>query len=571
MGKVNRREFFEEVIAQREAHEQNLSLDKDQAYQRYVNKEMPKGLQKTTSTLNQYTGGWTIDEAVHLLRRTTFGVSPANVQTLLGMGMSAAVDNILTLPSTAPTPPLNNYNTVVTDPTIPLGQTWVNAPYDSTTAGQRNYSFKSWWIGQMLNQNMSIQEKMVLFWHNHFATEVLNVGDARKCYKLNAMFRANALGNFKTITKNVTLDPSMLVYLNGYLNTKTAPDENYGRELQELFTIGKGFTPIYGEDDVKAAAKVLTGWRINNTTVTSYFDSTKHETGNKIFTSYYGNYVVFGQTGSNGANEVDDLLNMIFSKQDVSLHICRKLYRCFVYYDIDSTVEANIIVPLAQILVNNNYNIKPVMETLLKSEHFYDMNSRYCFIRTPMDYLIGMFRTMKVTIPQSLSVDKTYAIWNYIRSYGSALAMDLGDPPNVSGWPSFYQSPDFYEIWINSTTLPKRMSFADMMLNSGFSAGTGTTIKIDVIDFAKSCTTPSDPNILMNFFIRYLLGLPISNTSMTAIKQSQLLSGQTSDYYWTNAWNNYIANPNTTNTNTVKTRLTNALTELMHLSELHLC
>lgn len=571
MGKVNRREFFEEVIAQREANNADISLDQDKTYQKYVNKSAPTGLNKTTSTLNQYSGSWTEDEVIHLLRRTTFGVKPTDVSTLLAMTMSQAVDKILTLPTSAPTPPLNNYNAVVADPTIPLGQTWVNAPYDSNTAGQRYYSFKSWWIGQMLNQDLSIQEKMVLFWHNHFATEVLTVGDARKSYKLNAMFRANALGNFKAIVKNVTLDPSMLVYLNGYLNTKTAPDENYGRELQELFTIGKGFTPIYDEDDIKAAAKVLTGWRINNTTVTSYFDSTKHETANKSFSSYYGNYVVLGKTGSAGAGEVDDLLYMIFRSHDTALHICRKLYRCFVYYDIDSTVETNIIAPLAALLVSNNYDIKPVLETLLKSEHFYDINSRACFIRTPLDYMVGMFRTMQVNIPTTISVDKTYTLWNYVRSYGSSLAMDLGDPPNVSGWPAFYQSPDFYEIWINSTTLPKRMAFADMMLNSGFSAGTGTTVKIDVIEFTKQCNNASDPNALIDFFVKYCLGLPLSAASKKALKDSQLLSGQTSDYYWTTAWTNYLSNPNTTNTNTVKTRLTNTLIELLRLPEHHLC
>lgn len=571
MGKVNRREFFEQVIAEREAHTQNISLDKDQVYQKYVNKGAPTGHNKTTSTLNPYTGTWTEVEAIHLLRRTTFGVKPADVSTLLGMTMSQAVDKILTLPTSAPNPPLNNYNAVVADPTVPLGQTWVNAPYDSTTTGQRYYSFKSWWLGQMLNQDLSILEKMVLFWHNHFATEVLTTGDARKSYKLNAMFRANALGNFKTIVKNVTLDPSMLVYLNGYLNTKTAPDENYARELQELFTIGKGFTPIYDEDDIKAAAKVLTGWRINNTTISSYFDSTKHDTSHKIFSSYYGNYVVMGQTGSAGANEVDDMLSMIFSKQDVALHICRKLYRCFVYYDIDSSTEANIIVPLAQILINNNYNIKPVLETLFKSEHFYDINSVACFIRTPLEYLVGMFRTMKITIPQTLTVDKTYAIWNYIRSYGNTLAMDLGDPPNVSGWPAFYQEPDYYEIWINSTTLPKRLSFADMMLSSGFSAGTGTTIKIDPIEFAKLCPNVGDPNSLIDFFVKYCLGLPLTANTKKAIKDSQLLSGQTSDYYWTTAWTNYVSNPTTSNTNTVKTRLTNTLIEILRLPEHHLC
>lgn len=569
MGKVNRREFFEEVIANREEH--SLNNAPDLVYKQYANKEIPKGLQKTTSTLNPYTGAWTEDEAIHLLRRTTFGVKPADVQTLLGMSVSQAVDTLLNVPTTAPTPPLNNYQAVVPDPTVPLGQTWVNAPYDSTTTGQRYYSFKSWWTGLMINQNMSILEKMVLFWHNHFATEVLTVGDARKSYKLNAMFRANALGNFKTLVKNVTLDPSMLVYLNGYLNTKTAPDENYARELQELFTIGKGFTPIWDEDDVKAAAKVLTGWRINNTTITSYFDSTRHDTTNKIFSSYYNYYVVVGKTGASGATEVDDLINMIFNKQDTALHICRKLYRYFVYYIIDSNTEANIIVPMAQTLVNNNFDIKPVLAELLKSEHFFDINSRACYIRNPLDFLIGMFRTMKIDIPSSMSVDKTYAIWNYIRSYGNTLALDLGDPPNVAGWPAYYQEPDFYETWINSNTLPKRMSFADMMLNSGFSAGTGTAIKIDVIEFAKQCPNVGDPNALVDFIVKYCLGLPLSTNTKKAIKESELLSGQTSDYYWTVAWTNYVSNPNTANTNTVKSRLISTIFEIIRLPESQLC
>ncbi|MBL7681853.1 MAG: DUF1800 domain-containing protein [Flavipsychrobacter sp.] len=569
MGKVNRREFLEDVIAKRE--EQTVGNTRDLAYEKYANKEIPKGLQKTTSTLSPYTGPWTEAHAIHLLRRTTFGVKPAEVQTLMGMTMSQAVDTLLNISTTAPAPPVNNYQAVVPDPTVPLGQPWVTAPYDSNTVGQRYYSFKSWWTSLMINQDMSILEKMTLFWHNHFATEVLTVGDARKSYKLNAMFRANALGNFKTLVKNVTLDPSMLVYLNGYLNTKTAPDENYGRELQELFTIGKGFTPIYDEDDIKAAAKALTGWRVNNTTITSYFDSTRHDTTNKVFTSFYNNYVVVGKSGASGATEVDDLIYMIFNKQETALHICRKLYRYFVYYIIDSTTEANIIVPMAQTLVANNYDIKPVLKELLKSDHFYDVNSMSCYIRTPLDYLIGMFRTMKIDIPATLSVDKKYAIWNYVRSYGSSLAMDLGDPPNVSGWPAYYQEPDYYETWINSNTLPKRMSFADMMLNSGFSAGTGTVIKINPIEFAKLCPNVGDPNALIDFCVQHLLGLGLTTSTKNAIKVAELLSGQTSDYYWTTAWTNYVSNPNTTNTNTVTTRLKSMLSELLRLPEHHLC
>lgn len=568
MGKVNRREFFEELIAS-QVESAVGDKTKDKVFEQYANKSMPKGLSKSTAGLNQYTGPWTQSEIIHLLRRTTFGVKYADVLAYQSMSMAQAVDDLLNVSTTPPAPPVNNYQGSYADPTgVTLGQTWVNAAYgDGTVDSYRTYSLKSWWTGLMINQDRSILEKMVLFWHNHFATEMLTTAYARTKYNYNAMLRANALGNFKTLVRKVTTEPHMLFYLNGYLNTKTAPDENYGRELQELFTVGKDYTFNYTEDDVKAAARVLTGWRVNTTTFSSYFDATKHDTSAKSFSSFYNNYVI----GSNGANETDDLINMIFNKQETALYICKKLYRFFCYYDIDQATEINIIAPLAQTLVFNGFNIKPVLELLLKSEHFYDINSQGCHIRTPMDFLIGGFRSFATSIPTTISIDKQYALLNYIRSYGSLLNQELGDPPNVAGWPAYYQSPEYYEVWINSNTLPKRMQFMDMMLNSGFSAGTGTAVKFDVLNFAKLFYSPGDPNLLIDFCVDVLFGLDISATKKTDLKINTLLSGQTTDSYWIVAWSNYISNPNTINTNTVKTRLTSLLTELSHMAEYHLC
>src|SRR4051812_47350170 len=138
----------------------------------------------------------------------------------------------------------------------------------------------------------------------------------------------------------------MLRYLNGYLNTNTAPDENYGRELQELFTVGKGAdnaSPLFSEADVKAAARVLTGWTLNINTNSAVFIPSRHDTSNKPFSSYYNNTTVTGRTGTTAGDlELDDMLAMIFSNNDVALHICRKLYRWFVYYDIDAATETNV-------------------------------------------------------------------------------------------------------------------------------------------------------------------------------------------------------------------------------------
>jgi uncharacterized protein (DUF1800 family) len=572
MGKIHRREFFEELIAA-EVENAPAQPREDQLFKKYANKEVPKAANKTTSGLNQYTGPWTHAEMIHLLRRTTFGVKYSDVLALEFMTMDQAVDQLLNVSTTPPTPPLNNYQNTYADPTgIPFGQPWVSSGYgDNTVNSHRLYSLKSWWFSQIVDQPISILEKMVLFWHNHFAIETLLIGDARMSYKYNALLRANALGNFKTLTRQVTTDPAMLRYLNGYLNTKTAPDENYARELQELFTISKDFPTIYDEDDVKAAAKVLTGWRVNSTSATSFFDSSKHDTGTKVFSSFYGNKVIYGKTGSAGANETDELIDMLFNKLETAIHICRKLYRYFVYYVIDTNTHYNVIVPLAQTLVFANFDIKPILSTLLKSEHFFDVNNRDCYIRTPTDFLAGSFRTFGITFPGGFSIDKQYAVWNYLRSYGSILNQELGDPPNVAGWPAYYQVPEFYEVWINSTTLPRRMSYMDMMLASGFSAGTGTAFKIDVVNFAKQYPNAGDPNMLMDYCVELLLGIGLSSTKKNDIKTATLLSGQTSDYYWTSAWAAYISNPNATNTNIVKTRLTGMLTELTHLAEHHLC
>ena len=262
---------------------------------------------------------------------------------------------------------------------------------------------------------------------------------------------------------------------------------------------------------------------------------------------------------------------MIFTKQEAAKFIVRKLYRFFVYYDIDNTTEFNIIVPLAQQLVNNGWEIKPILERLLKSDHFFDMLSQDCFIRTPLDYVIGTFRTFDIQLPGWWKADNRYKIYNYLRYYMGLLGGEPNKPPNVAGWPAFYQEPDYYQKWINSTTMPRRMQFMDLMLGNGFSAGTGTAIKIDPMHLAKKFYSPGEPNLLINFYCDLLLGLDLSKSLKDTYKVASLLSNQTQDYYWSNAWAAYISNSNTTNTNAVRTRLVSLLTDLTHMAEHNLC
>lgn len=571
MGNYDRRQFIGAVL------DASTVSKEDAIFEKYANHTLPKGLQKTTGTLTAYSGSWTQAEVIHLLRRTTFGIKPADVQTLLAMTPNNAVDYLFSnAPSTAPAPPLNNYySSTYTDPTGVLPETtWVNAAKgDGTVNSKRRASLKAWWMGILLNQNCSILEKMTFFWHNHFATEITVIGDARIAYFHHAMLRANALGNFKTLTNLVTKDPAMLIYLNGIYNSASAPDENYGRELQELFTVSKYNNPNYTEDDVKAAAHVLTGWQLNTTTtpVSSKFTPSRHDSSNKQFSTFYNNTVITGQTGAAGANETDALLNMIFSAAapQVANWICTKLYRYFVYYDTvtDASVQANVINGMATTLIANNWNVTPVLKQLLKSQHFFDANSRGCYIRTPLDFFVGTYRTFGLSLPTSFDTSKTYSTWYAFVSNAALNGLDLGEPPNVSGLPAYYQTPQFYELWINSTTYPNRLKFIDTMLGTGLRIS-GGSLKIDVIAFAKTCADVTDPALLVQYCCDMLLGIDFSTTKKASLKTSILLSGQTTNYYWTQAWNDYATNPtNTTYKGIVTTRISSLLSEIMHSAE----
>ncbi len=521
--------------------------------------------------LTPYTGAWNAELAAHLLRRATFGVKKAQLDQLTALGSAdAAVEFVLNVPPAPPAPPINNYNNTdpldpFIDPVVPSGQTWVNAPYNLDFEGARIESWRGWWLDRMLHSEANIQEKMTLFWHNHFATRTDTAFWGRVSYLYNATLRQYALGNFKEFVKAVTLDPCMLIFLNGFLNDGSAPDENYARELQELFTVGKDEGVTYSEDDVVAAARVLTGWRVNYFNATSYLDPNAHDTGFKVFSSYYNNSVIQGST--NAEQELDALLDMIFQREEVARFICRKIYRFFLYYKIDATVEADIIEPLAQIFRDNNYEIRPVMEALLKSEHFFDAYNKGCFIKTPLDLVVGVLRNFNKEIPASTLMEE-YRILLSLNYYAGNLQMLAGDPPNVAGWQAYRQSPTFYRIWINGDTMRNRNIFSDFL---SFAALSGSPdFQLDHVAFAEQFANPGDPNLLIDDTVRVLLPMPITPAQKQFLK-GILLSGQISDGYWTAAWLDYLANPgNQMAYETVWFRLASMHKYIMNLAEYQL-
>lgn len=568
-----------------------------------------------TSGLAPYTGTWSEWEVLHLLRRTNFGWKKAWVDSLKALTPSAAVDAVLNVSATPPAPPVNWYQAINADANgIPLGGDWTEqffATYTQEgqdTNNRRLEGLRRWLFGLALNGDVTIREKMVWFWYHFIPVDISTVTDAgpginsaRILYRYFRMFREAATGNFKALVKQMALQPSMMYYLNNQANTSTAPDENFARELMELFTLGK--EPLrYSEDDVKAAARALTGWRVtglNAATVTTAMNTTnttsgrRHDNGEKVFSANFGaNAKIAASTNpATWAGELDQLLDLIFGpaqQQYVGRYICRRLYRFFVYYDIDANVEANVIVPLAETFVNNGWNVKPVLEQLFKSQHFFDMANRGAYIKTPFDLVAGTLNAFNVNTTDA-NLEWQYRIWSrYNDTYSSGMEQRMGSIPNVAGWNPFYQAPAYHQYWINSNTIQKRFAFIrDIIATHTISPITvvnaqGTTVNrkfgIDTVAFAQLLGNDENglpiapyPNALVKASIRYLLPIDISDAQKEAIKKRTLLYQQTTDDYWTNAWNAYLAAPgDATKRKTVEDRLKNLYTEICQLAEYQL-
>jgi uncharacterized protein (DUF1800 family) len=553
------------AVAERPA--EALPPDPPEKVSPFANKTQPI-FARTTSTLAPYTGPWGYDQAVHLLRRCLFGPTRSEVLTAAASNLTAVLNGLLTAPAT-PAPPLN---VAAADTTVPIGQTWVGQAFDQTLEGVRRASLRDWWLGQMLLPTTSLSEKMTLFWHNHFVVEFGDINSAQYGYEYVRLLRQHALGNIRQLAKDITINPAMLRYLNGNASVVGAPNENYGRELLELFTIGKG--PLIGagnyttytEADVQAAAKVLTGWRDNTTTVAGYFTASRHDTSTKKFSSAFGN----AQITANGADEYKDLINLIFAQAETARFLVRALYRWFVYYVIDSQVEADIIQPLATILIQNNYDVVPVLRALFGSQHFFDAANMGCLIKSPLDFTVGVCRQLELAFPPATSVVAQYGMWNYLNSVAAVQQQTLGDPPNVAGWVAYYQAPQYHELWINAVTLPRRNQATDLFIGTGYSRN-GAILKADPIALvlAMPTATAADPNLVVAEFVRLMVPLALTANQLAFLKNA-LLPGLP-DFEWTAEWNMYLAAPtNTARKNAVLTKLVAVLKALAVLGEYHL-
>lgn len=456
---------------------------------------------------------WNRRLVTHLLNRTIFGANASQVNTVLGLTPSEAVD-LLFQPLTVPDPP----------------GSWVTeAPdFNSTYNSQRMSQLRTWWVRLMYEQPISIREKMTLFWHNHFVSEGTTVIIPQYMYNQNALFRQYAVGNVKEMAKLVTRDPAMLIYLDGRYNVVGNPNENYSRELLELFTMGIG---NYSETDVRESARALTGWILSG--LGSIFVPSRHDYGNKTF---------LGQTGNFDDN---DILNIVFSQQITAKFISKKLYKSFVHEKEDMSYAQPIIDEMANILRNNNYELTPLLKTLLKSKLFFSDDVMSSLIRSPLDLMLGLIKKFNIVFdPSSINTRL-----NFVISQASSAGQYVLEPPNVQGWVGYRQ-------WLSTLAMPIRTSFSESIVTGIQKNGQATGFSVDALAFALSFPEPNNALKLTRDMTEHLVRLPLTPVQIKFLLEV-LLDG--TEIY---AWN--ISDP------LAPSRIKKYLKAIVYLAELQL-
>jgi uncharacterized protein (DUF1800 family) len=523
-------------------------------------------------SLEKYNGVWNQFTASHLLRRTIFGPDKNQIDNAVNMGMEATIQELIR-DTDLPEPPLNYYFN--NDPNVAVGETWVQAPYLQISGlnTYRNRSLAKWHIELSREKNLSIKEKMVLFWHNHFV--IANTNDPRFLYQYVNTLRENALGNFKELTKQITIDPSMLRYLNGNQNTRGNPNENYARELLELFTVGKGDNQgdgdytTFTEVDVREMARVLTGWTIfgfnnvNRPDFGSGFVRGRHDQTVKQLSHRFDEVEISNLEDKEYAH----LIDIIFTRRACAEHLSRKLYRWFVHNNINELIESKVIQPLADIVVENDFELKPVLIELLGSKAFYEAEVIGCMIKHPLDYVLSAVNPFEVLEEESGRSSDNINLGLFLAT--SALQMEIFNPPSVAGWKAFYQAPSFDKIWINSNTLPIRKAVVDLVTTSNDSFSRSPKVKIDVINMVESTSDPLDINKMLIEISNNLFAYALPEATIITLKE--ILIPGLPDFEWTIEYLAFRQNPDDEDLKRIiTTKLRSMFNYLMNLPEFQL-
>lgn len=367
-----------------------------------------------------------LDETKHLLNRTSFGYTKDDLKFYKNLSREEAVDFLIKQAKTEDMyrPP----RSIKEVSTFDRKMKDLSKEEKKTLRKNRNkkmHEIKVWWHKMIFDSKLSFREKMTLFWQNHFTSEYKVVKSPYMMFNQNMLYRNNTLGDFSTLLHKSSVDMAMLIYLDNNSNKKSHPNENFARELLELFTLGEG---NYSEEDIKEAARAFTGYRVNRKKASFTIVKKHHDNGEKTFMGYSGNF------------DGSDIIDIVLKQEQIAKFISMKLYKEF----INENFKIEAVEDFAKAFIRSNYDISVLMRKLLLSDDFWNKKNRANMIKSPVELISSLIKSLNIKLR-----DKDY---KFIIRTGKNLGQDLFNPPNVKGWIEG-------KAWIDSSSLVNRIEF----------------------------------------------------------------------------------------------------------------
>ncbi len=433
------------------------------------------------------------ERLAHLLRRAGLSASRTEQERYLPLGIEGTIDALL------------NYDQQPEE----IDDAEILSLLQGDNPRLQPPMVSGWWVYRMLVTRRPLQERMALFWHNHFATSASKVNDGRLMLMQIQLFQRLGVSNFQTLVLEVARDPAMLVWLDGSRNVKGKPNENFARELLELFTMGIG---NYTENDIKEAARAFTGWTFSRITGAFVFNRAQHDEGEKVFLGRRGNF--------NG----DDIVRIAVEHPATATFIARKFYRHFIN-DIDPPDE-KVVAMLAKAFTESGYEIKSLLRRLLTSSAFWSERAFRKRVKSPVEFVVGTLR--QVGVGERLRASNLSAgqgqrvLLAFLRLTGQMMrrmGQALLYPPTVAGW-------DWGTAWISSATMLERMRFAQVLTGPAMGAGGRGRAPRPALTTLNALTGETPPDSLETFVDQLETALDVRLQKETRRKLTEYLQAK---------------------------------------------
>jgi len=569
----------------------------------------------TNFSLDPYTGEFGDAEKKHLLNRTMVGYCHRHHKDLNGLNLEESIDLIFQEDEFKE--PTNIYywhrNAQEFKDEFGVEDVGPNEPFIDLASFKNEFqSYPRPEIVQhgtyerFYNQKTSIHWKLVLFLHNLIPTRPIEPMGAKSGYNYYKLLFNSCFYSYKDFIYNITLDASMLEYLSLQFSLKDTPDENFAREIQELFTVGKRPFSKFTEKDVREIARALVGWRYDYNAIIFQeghenivtFEPWNHDIGDKYFSSFYGNKVIKGKEGEAGSEELQEVVDMLCEPEEHSIYIVRRLYQFFVYPSLTDEIEELIIRPLAQIYRESDFSLIEPLKILLKSQHFFENQIENSLIKPPIEFIIGMIKevgSLKNGILYQINNDQQksynslfspnyfgerekhpdfieFEMGRNIDFHCRLLGMEIGQPPSVSGWQPYYQEPIYDLLWVNSSSFNERKNIVQNCLIYGhfigWYNGFPVNLKYNLIEYINTFENPTSLNQFVDQFIFRFLGGEISEN----IRQDLMNIFGDSENHWEEEINKLIGSSSFSKEeySSVERRFQNAFKSLSIIGEFQL-